>query len=273
MFDLRVGLRSYPCLSGTGLRVGITNQQASELGIVFKPGIACGPSNSLYIVTDRGLVLYDPGCKRIEQILNGDYPDIADVECLSDGTVLVLRQGRLDAWAARYLIKLYEIPNGAVALSCNGDCAYLLLVHQDGGRLLRIELTGPKRGRIQTILVTEDRPSAICAVEGGCLVASGGNVFKVTDPSDSGEVLKVLLVAIQDPICSLAVDQDRLILYLAGRDAAYAWINGQVLPLFPAGGALALAGDTLTICTPGRTNGQLIQIPSVSQMAGRLSKP
>ena len=139
-----------------------------------------------------------------------------------------------------------------------------------GARLLRIHLSGRNKGLQQTLLTTEDRPRALCAVRGGCLVASGGNIVKVSDPAPAadnaeGEVATVLLAAVQEPVTSVVADQGKLIVYFATADMTYAWIQGQIVPVFPAGSRLAWAKDTLTICRPSSPGSQMIQIPAASK--------
>ena len=211
----------------------------------------------------------------MENLLNDPYPNIRDVAVTPGGTVLVLRPRELALYMAGYLVTLYRLPGEATALSCDRDFAYVLTDRGQGARLLRIALTGTSKGSTKLILTTQDRPQALCAVRGGCLVASGGNIIKVTDPvggeqgADS-EVTTVLLVAMHEPVTSVAADQDRLILYFATDDMTYAWLQGQILPVFPAGSRLAWARDTLTICRPAKPDSQIVRIPNVSRHTNAL---
>jgi hypothetical protein len=246
--------------------VAITSQQADSLGLSLTGKIAAAQGGDLFLVTGNGLARYNPKQNRIEDILNDPCQDIRDIALTPDGVLLVLRPRRLDAWVAGYLVGLYELPADARAVSTGDRYPYVLLYPRQGGQVVRIALLGPDKGRMETVLWTEDRPSVICAVKGGCLVASGGNVFKVTEPvGPDRSATAVLLVAIPEGITSMAVDQDRLILYLATANVTFAWSKGQVMPVLPFGGDLGLYGETLSICG----HGQVIQLEQASQYVKR----
>lgn len=259
------------CQSG-GPRVQINPEQARTLNLSLTGGVAADDAGSVFLTTPGGLQRYDPGKHRIESLLDDSARDLRDVAVTSDGVILVLRPRTLCALAAGYLIDLYTLPGEATALSCDREFAYIVTGQLKGARLIRYDLAGDNKGRMQTILTTEDRPQAIYAVKGGCLVASGGKLVKVTDPAQDNTVSTALLVAVQDPITSVVADQKKLIVYFSTEGATYAWIQGQVLPIFPAGNRLAWAKDTLTICLASQSNSQLIQIPSVSKHTQGLIK-
>lgn len=258
------------CQSGTGPSVRISPEQAKTLNLSLSGGVAAAGEEAVYLVTPEGLEQYDPRGHRLESLLNDPVTDLRDVAVTSDGVLLVLRPKTLCAVAAGYLIDIRTLPGEATALSCDREFAYLLLREARGARLIRYDLTGANQGRIQTVLTTEDRPQALCAVRGGCLVASGGNLIKVTDPVPSedktqDQVATALLVAIPSPITSVVADQTRLIVYFSTANTTYAWIQGQIIPIFPAGNRLARAKDTLTICLASSSNSQVIRIPNVSK--------
>jgi len=264
------------CQSG-GPALRISPEQAKTLNLSLSGGVAADGAGSVYLTTPDGLQRYDPGRHRLENLLNESVTDLRDVAVTSDGVVLAVRPKILCALAAGYLLDVQALPAEATALSCDREFAYLLLRAPKGARLIRYNLTGDNRGRIQTILTTADRPQAICAVRGGCLVVSGGNIVKVTDPVPSqdntqSQVGTALLVAVQAPITSVVADQARLIVYFSTASTTYAWIQGQVIPIFPAGSRLAWAKDTLTICLASPSNSQVIQIPNVSRHTQGLIK-
>jgi len=243
-----------------GPRVQICPEHAKKLNLALTGPVAADGADGLYLATAKTLMRYDRRGDRIENVLNDPCPTIRDIAVTPDGVVLVLRPRELSAYMAGYLVTLYPLPGEARALSCDREFAYVLTTRGEGTRLLRIRLAGETKGTMQPILTTEGRPQDLCAVRGGCLVVSGGNIFKVTDPvagkdKDQSQVAIVLLVAMQEPI----------IVYFATKDMSYAWIKGQIVPVFPAGSRLAWAGDTLTICLPALSDGQLIQIPGVSR--------
>lgn len=250
--------------------VQISPEQAKALNLQLTGGIAANAVGDLILTTGRGLKQYSPGSHQLTDLLHESTVDCQDVAVTSDNLVLALRSQSLCAVAAGYLIPVRSLPGRAYALSCEGGFAYILIEDGRGVQLVRYHLTGRAQGQIDAMLATQDRPVALCAVPGGCLVASGGNLIKVTDPSpdsDSprGRVATGLLVAIQSPITSVVADQRRLIVYFSTKDTTYAWIKGQVIPIFPAGDCLAWAKDTLTICLATPANCQIIQLPAVSQ--------
>ncbi len=257
------------CQSG-GPAVRISPEQAKTLNLSLSGGVAADASGSVYLTTPDGLQRYDPGRHSLENLLNDPVKDLRDVAVTSDGIVLALRPKTLCAVAAGYLLDVHALPGEAMALSCDREFAYLLLRAPKGARLIRYDLTGASQGRLQTILTTADQPRALCAVRGGCLVASGGNLVRVTDPAPSpdntqSQASTALLVAVPAPITSVVADQAKLIVYFSTANATYAWIQGQILPIFPAGNRLAWAKDTLTICLTSPSSSQVIQIPQVSK--------
>jgi hypothetical protein len=259
----------------TGPQVRISPERARELNLELSGGIAADNSGSIYVTTPTAVMLYKPNPNQIENLLIDPCPDIRDVAVTPEGVVLVLRRRELSACVAGYLVSLHSLPEDAIAVSCDREFAYVLTARGRGARLIRIALAGGLKGQMQTLLTTEDRPRALCAVRGGCLVASGGNIVKVSEPAPTADktenqVATVLLAAVQEPVTSVVADQDRLIVYFATEDTTYAWIQGQIVPLFPAGSRLAWAKDTLTICRVSRPDSQMIQIPAVSKHAADL---
>jgi hypothetical protein len=253
----------------------ISKENAAALGLELSGGVAADGAGSVYVTTPTTVMRYKPGPNQMEDLLIDSCPDIRDVAVTSDGVVLVLRQRELSACVAGYLVPLHSLPEDAIAVSCDREFAYVLTAHGQGARLLRIYLSGDKKGLQQTLLTTEDRPRTLCAVGGGCLIASGGNIFKVAAPAAGNadsQVAAVLLAAIQQPVTSVVADQGKLIVYFATAGTTYAWIEGQIVPVFPAGSRLAWAKDTLTICLPSGANSQVIQIPAVSKHTEGLVK-
>jgi hypothetical protein len=251
-------------------RVQIGSQHAREMNLELTGGLAADGSGVLYLATPTTVMRYEPGPNRMEDLLIDPSKDIRDIALTSEGVVLVLRRRELSACVAGYLVSLYSLPEDAIAVSCDREFAYVLTARGPGARLLRIHLAGSAKGQVQTLLTTEDRPRALCAVRGGCLIASGGNIVKVADPAPAaekagGQIATVLLAAIQEPVTSVVADQDRLVVYFATADMTYAWVEGRILPVFPAGSRLAWAKDTLTICRPSHPGSQVIQVPAASR--------
>ncbi|MEN6338215.1 MAG: hypothetical protein ABFE01_28500 [Phycisphaerales bacterium] len=261
----------------SGLRVQMSREQAGESSIELSGGIAATDSGEVYVTTPAAVMRYKPKGNQFEDLLLDPCQDVRDVAVTSDGVVLVLRQHELSTPVAGYLVSLYSLPEDGIAVSCGREFAYVLTARGQGARLIRIGLSGANKGLQQTLLVTEDRPRALCAVQGGCLVASGGNIVKVADPAPAAkdaesQVATVLLAAVQEPVTSVAADQGKLIVYFATANTTYAWIQGKIVPIFPAGSRLAWAKDTLTICQPSRPGSQMVQVPAVSKHAEGLVK-
>lgn len=268
MLVIAVGILAAGCRTG-GPHVQISREQAKKLNLELSGGIAADGSGSLYLTTSSNLMQYKPGPNQMEKLLLDPRSDLRDVAVTSEGVVLALREHDLSAFVAGYLVPFHSLPQDAIAVSCDRDFAYVLAARGQGAQLLRIHLAGSDKGQMQTLLTTEDRPRAICAVRGGCLVASGGNIVKVAVPASKAagaesRIATVLLAAIQEPVTSVVADQDKLIVYFATADTTYAWIQGQIVPIFPAGSRLAWAKDTLTICLPSSSDGQIIQIPAAA---------
>jgi len=275
-FLLAIAVSAIGCQTG-GPRVQISPQQAGELHLELSGPVAADGSGSLYLTTPTTVMRYEPARRRVEDLLIDPCRDIRGVAVTHEGVVLVLRPRVLSACVAGYLVPLHNLPDDALALSCDREFAYVLTARGQGAHLMRIGLAGSVKGQMQTLLTTEDRPRALCAVRGGCLVASGGNIVKVADPApaadgDESQIATVLLAAVDEPVTSVVADQDRLIVYFATADMTYAWIRGQIVPVFPTGSLLAWAKDTLTICLPARPNSQVIQIPAVSKHTEGLLK-
>ncbi|MGE5295966.1 MAG: hypothetical protein ACM3VT_14165 [Solirubrobacterales bacterium] len=271
-----VAIAAIGCQTG-GPQVRISKEHAGQLNLQLSGGVAADNSGYVYLATSTTVMRYRPGPNKMESLLIDSCSDIRDVAVTPEGVALILRQRELSACVAGYLVSVCGLPEDAIAISCSREFAYVLTARGSGARLLRIHLTGDNKGLQQTLLTTEDRPQALCAVRGGCLVASGGNVVKVSDPvptaeNPDGEIATVLLAAIQEPVASVVADEKKLIVYFATADMTYAWIQGQILPVFPAGSRLAWAKDTLTICQPSDPGSQMIQIPAAGKYTSDLLK-
>ena len=258
-----------------GPRVALSREQANQLNFALSGPVAVDNAGKLYLAANSTLIQYDLKRNRLDELLNDPCPMIRGLAVTDDGIVLVLQPRELSAYVAGYLVTLYPLPSDAFALSYDRGFAYVLVTHDEGARLLRIDLEGPSQGNIRSLLTSADRPDALCAVRGGCLVAAGGNIVKVTDPADNGsdsEIATVLLVAMGEPITSVTADQAKRIVYFTTAETTYAWIEGQIVPVFPAGNRLAWNKDTLTICRTGQADSQIIQVPGISRLAGGLVK-
>jgi hypothetical protein len=289
-----IALSALGCQTTTNRpRLLISPEQAKKIDLKLSDGIAGDKAGFVYLVTPTNLMRYDPKSNQIEEMLVDPSKDvnhaavtpggvvlglieeavvgprkyISDVAVTPEGVVLVLLPQELDAYVAGHLVKVHSVPAGAVAISCDREFAYILVIVENGSKLIRYHLSGSTKGATDTLLTMGDCPRSLCAVPHGCLVASGGNIVKVTDPAQAaGEtephIATVLLVAIGEDVTSVAVDPHKAYVYFATNDATYVWAAGQILPVFPAGSRLLWVDDTLTICQP--SVGQVVQIGSVS---------
>jgi len=256
-----------------GARLLIGPDQAKKIDLKLSGGIAGDRAGFLYLAAPANLMRYDPKSHQIEPMLTDPVQEIRDTAVTPEGVVLVLRPGALEACVAGHLVKVHAVSEHAEAVSCDREIAYLLVTTPKGAALMRYHLTGQGKGATDTLLTMDDRPRALCAVPGGCLVASGGNIVKVTDPVRApGEtephVATVLLVSLGADVTSVAVDSGRSYVYFATNESTYVWAEWSILPVFPAGSRLIWVDDTLTICQPAV--GQVAQIGSVSSHVQRL---
>lgn len=249
--------------------VTISPDQAKQVNLHPTGGIAANDDGQLYLTTASNLVRYDPDNHSLTDLLLQPASDLGDVALTKDGVALVARAGQLDAYLSGYLVKVIDLPATAQAVSCGRDSAYIQTRHTAGTtRLLRYGLISHQ---LDTLAIMDHPLDAICAVPGGCLVAAGGNVFKVTDPApDTHQTIVAMLFAIQGPVVSLAADPNEKIVYVSDPDMTYVWTQGTILPFFPSGGRLAWNNDTLTICQTG--TGQIVQIQAAAARVAGLLK-
>ncbi len=259
----------------TGVYVPMTPQQASQANLHPNGGIAVNGDGQIYLTTASTLMRYDVEGDTLTDLLVSRSEDLRDVAFTKDDVALVLQSDGLSAYVAGQLMKAIDLPGEPQAVSCNAQYAYIQTNESAAtaavtttSRLLRY---GLESHRLETMATMGHRLNAIAAVPGGCLVAAGGNVFKVTDPSPvDRQVTVVLLFAIQGPITSLVADVSRKAVYVADKDMTYAWADGSVIPFFPCGGRLAWSKDTLSICDPA--TGQIVQVRAASKQVDQLAK-
>lgn len=243
-------------------KILITEPQARAINLQFAGEITSDTDGNVYLLSPVNVVRYSPGAHSAEELLLERHYDLVDIAMTDDGLLLVLRQYSLEAFFGGKLIKLLSLPGRGIQLSVFEDQAYILLLKQPHLQLIRYSFSSKKT---EILLNTSDYIWSICALRGGCLIASGDSVYKIFDPADGeergekGNLRGVRLFALaHSQIRSIAADRDYEIIYLADAEMTYGWVEGKVVPLFPMGYKLSFAGDILTICSPQQK--QMIQI-------------
>ncbi|MCX5644023.1 MAG: hypothetical protein NTZ17_04965 [Phycisphaerae bacterium] len=176
-----IALSALGCQTTNRTRLLISPEQAKKIDLKLAGGITGDKAGFVYLETPTNLMRYNPKSNQIEPMLVDPCRDICHVAVSPEGVVLVLRPQELDAYVAGYLLKVHSVPANAMTISCDREFAYILVMTGKGAKLVRYHLTGSTKGVTDALLTTEDYPRALCAVPGGCLVASGGNIVKVTD--------------------------------------------------------------------------------------------
>jgi len=248
-------------------RVCLTATQADKLGLNFTDAVATDKHNNVFLIARSNIARYDPPKHQIEYLLRNSRSDLVDLTVAEGDVLLALGKTALHAVFAGELVQVLELPGRGLKASAHGDWVYVLVVTSSGrGGLFRY---GFSTKQIEPLLATRGQVSAICAVSGGCLIASRGMLHKLFVPPAGGsgprEVHRVLLLAIAGKeITSIAADPDGKIVYFASPNMTYAWAKKRVVPLFPMGGQLAYADRKLTIASP-----DLRQVIQLIDPAGR----
>jgi hypothetical protein len=216
--------------------------------------LAAAPDGAIMLASDDTIFRIHPQKGSVETIFEGDSEnDLTAVTVADDGLLYVGDRDRLKLFAGGRLHNLVKSnsSSGKWFLSAHGKTA-LYAAEWVSGRsttLFRYEL-GSKD--VFGIAVFEEPIQAIAAVRGGCLVAISNTIYKIFDHSDGDSkdalCLMVCSVASGDrQICGLAIDEDRRAVFFTTEDGTWAFVDGQIVPLLPAGGALAFAKKTLSI--------------------------
>ncbi|GIW72388.1 MAG: hypothetical protein KatS3mg102_1930 [Planctomycetota bacterium] len=209
-----------------------------------------------------------------EALLLEARPDLVDLAAGGEGgPILVLCRSELAVFFAGQLVRLCELPAEGRRLSWRNDHVYLAL--QDpatgAGLLCRYEL---EARRLQVLLRVTQSIDAVCALPGGCALASGGAVYKFFEPAQSaptGQLVLLFAVAGLGPVTSLLADESAGPALRRGRRRPrMCWSAGRVLSFFPVGGALAQADGHLWIAS-ARTQ-QLSAPPSGLGARGRAGR-
>jgi hypothetical protein len=251
----------------TRVRMVLTQEQSREGGLHLDGPVAVNPDGELILSAKENLYRGDPVEGGFRPLLAAKLPLIRGVTVLDDGVVVAARGDALLAPLSGYPIEVVKLPHAATSLSAHHGAVYVIT--RDAGGVTRLLRYAATDRQLRTLLVTKDPVQALCGVRGGCLMASNGSVFKVTDPEPGQEESVVALAfATESPVRSLAADSDRRIVYFSDGDRVFAWTKGRIVPLFPSGGWLAWGDDSLAIVSPGR--GQVVQITKVSGLVDEI---
>lgn len=249
-------------------RICLTAAQAGRLGLNFTDALATDARNNVFLIARGNVVRYDSARHQLEYLLRSGRSDLADLAVADGDVLLTVSRDALNAVFAGELVPVLQLPGRGLKASCHGDYVYVLLRTSSGQQgLLRYSF---RTKQIEPLTLTRESISAICAVRGGCLIASGGALHKLlVPPSVSGGARRelnrgLLLATAGKRIVSVAADPHARFVYFASADMTYAWANRRVVPLFPMGGQLSYAARKLTIASPN-----LRQVMQLIDPAGR----
>jgi hypothetical protein len=261
-------------LAGCGqsrARICLTADQARRVNLRFTDALAGDSRRSVFLLTGANIVRYDPGEHEIEELLRKNRSDLVDLAIAQEDVLLALGRDALYTVFAGELIELLKLPGRGQKVSCHGDRIYVLVrTHSGRQGLLCYDFT---RKQVEPLLVTPERISALCAVHGGCLVASGGSLYKLFVPEASAagsdrETHRVLLLAIAGKaIASVAADPEHATVYFASPTVTYAWSGRRAVPLFPMGGQVRYREGVLAIASA-----DLHQVVQLSEPAARADR-
>ncbi len=254
-------------------RVCLTQEQSRRLNLTFTDALATDADGSVFLMTRDNVVRYDPGKHEVEELLRAGRAGLADLAVADGDVLLALGRTALYAVFAGELVEVLKLPGEGLRASCCGDYVYVLVRTASGEvGLLRYGF-GAKQ--VEPLMLTRQRVSAICAVHGGCLIASGGSLYKLFVPAAGGdgaaerEAHRVLLLAMAGKeIVSVAADPHEKLVYFAGAKMTYAWAKRRVVPLFPTGGQVDYRRRVLTIASPGAR--QVVQLVKPASRARQM---
>jgi hypothetical protein len=239
----------------TGSRALVTTEHSRSLTLQLSGPVTADSAGCVFALTPVNVVRYDPSAHEIEELLFENAP-LAALSAVPDGPLLVLAGRRLEAVAAGRRVPIVDLPGEGLLLASRRGAAYVAVRVGADVDVLRYRFA---ERTLEPLFRSGARPSALAAVPGGCLVAMGSGVHKVFDP-DRGQVVRRLLFASSAPALSgLAADPDSRTIFFSDGEETYAWKEGRIWPLFPAGGALAAAAGRVVVADS--RHGQLFDLP------------
>lgn len=238
--------------------------------------LAAAPDGAIMLASDDTIFRIHPQKGSVETIFEGDSENgLTALTVSDDGLLYVGDRDRLELFAGGRLHNILKSSSGSgkLFLSAHGKTTlYLAELANDRSALFRYETASKS---VFGIAAFEEPIQAIAAVRRGCLVAISNTIYKIFDRSDgdSEDILCLMVCSIAPgdrQIRGLAIDEDRRAVFFATEDGTWAFVDGQVVPLLPAGGALAFAKKTLSIWD--RDQRQLFQIGNPAAKARTVLK-
>ncbi|MBI4230968.1 MAG: hypothetical protein HY608_09060 [Planctomycetes bacterium] len=207
--------------------------------------LACGIEGDLFFPAGGNIVRYEPGDNRHERIVRDGCQGVRDLAVTEDGALVVLADRTVSAYIGGYLLEVLTLPCGGRRMSVGDGCLYVACdtLGGGGGALYRYDTGG---GGLLLRCEFEGGITAIAGVRGGCLVASGGCVYKVFDSPD--KVVSLFVFGLYGRVIgSLAPDPLSRIVYFTADDATYAYLEGQVVQVLPMGGVARFRRGELVV--------------------------
>ena len=255
-------------LPGCGGMRGAGPESLKGLEFCLFPAAAVGNRQEVFLATPKNVLRYEVGRGRWETVFQEDGDVPTDLATTPSGVLLVLDGDRIVTCLGGYRAPVVTLPAPASRISADEErILYAACPCGDGAdRLYRCDLSSQTW---QALADIEGGISALCAVRGGCLVASGKGIHKIFE--GEGEAVVVHLISLSEgEVLSIASDGDRKVLYFSDGEATFAYLEGQVVLLLPMGGAVRVREDRLTVFDPGAP--QLVQLPDAGAKARRILK-
>ena len=261
------------CSSTPGLQVMLP-RVFDQLDVPSSAAMASASDGAVLMATDTRLLRIDPKKRTVETIFEGSSQNqLSDVAVSENGLVYVADHNRLTLFAGEQLHDLLQgsNPSQGWLLSTYAHTDLYLCSRKSRGNDSTLFHYNTQTKQIRG-LAEFDRPiTAIAGVRGGCLVATKNTIYKIFQGDDSAEVISLMVCSVkaQDrQIVSLAADEAQRAVYFTTEDGVWAYVDGHVVPLLPAGGQLAFAGDTLTLWD--NVARQLLQIKAPATRARKI---
>lgn len=239
----------------TGPRALVTSEHSRSLSLHLSGPVTADAAGNVFALTPVNVVRYDPSGHRIEELLF-ENAGLAAIAAVPDGPLLVLSGNRLEALVAGRRVPIVDLSGPGLLLASRRDAAYVAVQAGADVDVLRYRFAEKS---LEPLFRSSARPSALAAVPGGCLVAMGSGVHKVFDPGRGRIVRRLLFATSARTVPGLAADPDSETIFFSDGQETYAWKEGRIWPLFPAGGALAVAAGRVVIADPHHR--QLFDVP------------
>lgn len=247
-------------------------QALDEFDVSSSTHVGAAPDGSVCLATETALLRIHPKKRSVEVLFEGDAgTQLQDVAVAENGLVYVTDRGRLSLFAGEQLHPLLQgssVSQGWLVSTYGEGTLYLCTVGDSAGGRATLFHYNVLTKQIRGVAEFDQTIAAINAVRGGCLVATQDTITKIFLSDYVTEATSLMVCSIQArnrSIVSLAADETQRAVYFSTQDGTWAYVDGQVVPLLPAGGALAFAGHSLTIWD--FENRQLLQMAHPAKRA------